>query len=101
MNYTLNVTSQGQVSIPAKVRRLWGLIDRGQITLTLHGQNAIVAPVPDLLSLGGSLHKYAIKGKSIEEIKKLERKGVEDAVVERYFRKEKSSGNKLLAIKAW
>lgn len=101
MTYTLNVTSQGQVSIPIEVRRLWGLMNRGQITLTLRGKKGIVEPAVDILDLAGSLNKYAIKGKTIDEIMVMEKKGVEMAIVERYLRKEKRSGSKLLKIKTW
>ena len=99
MTYTLTVTSQGQVSIPAKVRRLWGILKRGQITLTLQGKKrAIVEPTLGILDLAGSLKKYAIKGKSIEEIMMLEKKAIEDGWVEHYLKKVKRSGNKLLVI---
>jgi len=103
MTYTLAVTSQGQVSIPAKVRKMWGLMKRGQITFTLQGKKAIVEPALDILDLAGSLHKYAKvnKGLTSRQILAREKKAVEDAIVEQYLRKEKRSGNKLLAIKTW
>ena len=43
-----------------------------------------VEPVPDILELGGILHKYAIKGKTLEEILELEEKALSDAIVEDY-----------------
>jgi len=105
MTYTLAVTSQGQLSIPAELRRLWKIVNNGKITITLNktGKGAFMEPVPDLLSLGGSLNKYAYitKGMTSKQVLKMERKGIEDAIVERYLRKEKRSGKKLLTIKTW
>jgi len=98
MDYTLSVTSQGQVSIPAKVRRLWGLMNRGQITLTLQGKKGTVEPISDLLSLGGSLNKYAIRNKNIEEIMKIERKAIEEAKLERAVAKLNRSKGRILQI---
>lgn len=100
MTYTLAVTSQGQVSIPAEVRRLWGILKRGQITLTLHGKKAIVEPARDILDYVGSLNKYAkvVKGMTSDEIMKLEQKAIEDGWIEHYLKKEARSGNKLLII---
>ena len=40
----------------------------------------------DLLSLGGILQKRAIKGKSIEEIMKIEENAIKEAVVEKFKR---------------
>lgn len=103
MTYTLTVTSQGQVSIPAKVRKLWGLLGRGQITFTLQGKKAIVEPARDILDYAGSLSKYAsaTKGLTSDEVIKLEKKAIEDGRAEHYLKKEKRSGNKLLKIKTW
>lgn len=100
MTYTLAVTSQGQVSIPAKVRKLWGLLNRGQITFTLQGKRAIVEPARDILDYVGSLNKYAsvTKGMTSDQIMQLEKKAIEDGWVEHYLKKEKRSGNKLLII---
>lgn len=102
MTYTLAVTSQGQFSMPAELRRLWNLVKNGKVTVTLSksGKSAIMEPVPDLLSLGGSLHKYAYitKGMTPDQVVKMEEEAIGDAVAERYLRKERRSGNKLLTI---
>lgn len=104
MTFTLTVTSQGQVSIPAKLRKLWSLTGGKQITITLSGENkAIVEPVSDFISLGGSLNKYASinKGLTIDEIIARENKAIEDSWAERYIEKEKRSGSKIAKIKTW
>jgi hypothetical protein len=88
--------------MPAELRRLWNIVKNGKVTVTLSktGKSAIMEPVPDLLSLGGSLHKYAnvTKGMTSDQIIKTEKEAVGDAIVERYLRKERRSGKKLLVI---
>lgn len=56
MSYTVTVTGQGQISIPAYLRRKYNLNQSGA-TIVLHdaGGHIVMSPVPDLLSLGGSL----------------------------------------------
>ena len=39
---------------------------------------------PNILELGGSLHEYAVKGKSMEEIMEMEEHAWENEAVERY-----------------
>ena len=104
MTYTLTVTSQGQVTIPADIRRLWGLMKRGQITLTLQGKKvAKVEPARDILDYVGSLNKYAVatKGMNADQVIKMEEEAAAEAVAENYIKKQKRSGNKLLKIKTW
>lgn len=100
MTYTLAVTSQGQVSIPAKVRKLWGLLGRGQITFTLQGKKAIVEPSVDLLDYVKTLKRNpnVNKGLTLDQILAKEQKAVEDGWVEHYLDKEKRSGNKIIKI---
>lgn len=84
MVYTVSITSQGQISIPAKLRKELGL-ESGKKALVRHeGQKITLEPIADLLSLKGSLKHKAIKGKSIDEIIALENKVIEEAIVERY-----------------
>lgn len=66
---TAKVTSNGQISLPAKLRRRWGtrrvlVIDRGEY--------AIVRPLPDdpIKALRG---KYAGTGPPSEEVRRAER----------------------------
>jgi len=99
MYYIVSITSQGQISIPAPIRRKLGLSKKGKAYVREENGNVLVEPVKDILELGGSLKKYAIKGKNIDEIIKLEKKAVEEAVIERYKKKLKREGKKLLVIK--
>lgn len=100
MTYTLAVTSQGQVSIPAKVRKLWGLLNRGQITFTVQGKKAIIEPTVDLFEYVKTLKRNpnVNKGLTLDQILVKEQKAIEDGWVEHYLKKEKRSGNKVLKI---
>lgn len=101
MTYTLTVTSQGQVTIPAELRRLWNLMKRGQITITLQGKKAVVEPARDLLDYVGVFNKYAKKGMIANQVIKMEEDAVAEAAAGNYLRKQRRSGNKLVGIKTW
>lgn len=94
MIYTATVTSQGQITIPISFRREINL-DRAQITIKKNAKgNLEIEKIADILSLGGSLHKYAKinKGKTIDEIIKMENKAIGEAIEDRYRRKMKKIG---------
>jgi AbrB family looped-hinge helix DNA binding protein len=56
MTYTISITSQGQLSIPAKIRRDLGFsATNNKALLTIEGNKIILEPVVDLLDLAGSL----------------------------------------------
>ena len=93
MNYkVVSITSQGQISIPARMRKQLSLDEVRKATVSVEGKKIIVEPIPDLLSLRGSLHHKAIKNKSIDEIIKLEKEAVGNAIAENYRRKAKKMG---------
>lgn len=60
MVYTVSITSQGQISIPAKLRRKLGLHKKQKALVSEREGELIVRPVKDFLELGGSL-KTTIK----------------------------------------
>lgn len=62
MIYTVSITSQGQISIPAKLRRKLGLHKKQKALVSEREGELIVRPVKDFLELGGSLKAY-VKGK--------------------------------------
>ncbi len=99
--YTVSITSQGQMSIPAPLRQKLGLQKKTKAIASAQNGKLVVEPAQDLLDLYGSLNKYVKKGLSSQQVLKMEKKAVEDARLERYMRKEKSSGIKLLKIKTW
>lgn len=54
MVYTVTITRQGQISIPAKLRRLYGLEARRELILRpTNNDQIIIEPVRDLLSFRG------------------------------------------------
>ena len=55
MTYTVSVTSQGQISIPAKLRRKLGLDKHKQALVSEKEGKIIIEPVKDFLELKGSL----------------------------------------------
>lgn len=55
MIYTVSITSQGQISIPAKLRRQLGLESGKKALVSVKNEEIIVKPVKDLLELRGSL----------------------------------------------
>jgi len=101
MIYTATVTSQGQITIPAKLRRELGL-DRATISITKNANDTIeLKKTPDLLSLGGSLNKYSKninKGLTGDEIIKEEKEAIEKARAEHYRKKLKRLGNTLIIV---
>ncbi|MBI2326852.1 AbrB/MazE/SpoVT family DNA-binding domain-containing protein [Candidatus Curtissbacteria bacterium] len=81
MSYIVSITSQGQISIPAKIRRELGLDKKKKALVTVKEGNIVVEPVKDLLELRGSL-KTTIKAT---------RKQIRDAF-ETYLGKEAVKG---------
>jgi len=84
--YTVSITSQGQISIPAKFRREFGFDKKSKVIIRKKENNLVIEPVPDFMGLKGSLHKYAKKGISINKIIRMEEKVWEEAAVERYLK---------------
>lgn len=89
--YTVTITSQGQITIPAKVRRQLNLDKSKKATVRVEDNKAIIEPVVDIMSLAGSLHKYAKKNMSIGKIIAMEKEAVAEAAVERHKRFLKNS----------
>lgn len=89
MQQLVSITSQGQISIPAEIRRNLKLDKYKKALVKQEGERVIVEPVSDFMALEGSLHHKAIKGKSIDEIIKLEEEAIGKAIGERYKRKMK------------
>lgn len=55
MVYSVSITSQGQISIPAKIRRQLGLSKISKAIVSVANGKMIVEPVKDFLELAGSL----------------------------------------------
>lgn len=70
MTYTVSITSQGQISIPAALRRKLGLDKMSQAQVSEKNGSLIIEPIPDLLTLKGSLktNKKPLSNKELHEI---------------------------------
>ncbi len=86
MTYTVSITSQGQLSIPAKLRRELGLEKSKKAIVSEENGKLIVEPIKDLLDLGGSIktNKKPLSNKELDDI-------VGQAVAEEYAAKLKRS----------
>lgn len=56
MNYFVSITSQGQISIPAKLRRKYQMDTAGQVLVREYNNTLVLSPVGDIDALMGSLH---------------------------------------------
>lgn len=81
MTYAVSITSQGQISIPAEIRRKLGLgkSKTRRALVSEEGGKIIIEPVKDLLELKGSL-KTNIKTTSQQIREAFERYLAEEAV---------------------
>jgi len=81
MNYIVSITSQGQISIPAKLRVKLNLDKKQKAIVSEENGRLVVEPVADILSLKGSLktNKKPLSNKELHEI-------VAQAVAEEYGR---------------
>lgn len=75
MTYTVSITSQGQMSIPAVMRRALQLDKMKKATVTLQGDIIIVKPIKDIESLMGIFHTKK------RFTRKQEQEAFEDALV--------------------
>ncbi|OGM18520.1 hypothetical protein A2686_02875 [Candidatus Woesebacteria bacterium RIFCSPHIGHO2_01_FULL_38_10] len=55
MIYTVSITSQGQISIPAKIQKELGFKRPGKALVRVEDGKMVVEQVKDFLELGGSL----------------------------------------------
>ncbi|NPA49350.1 MAG: AbrB/MazE/SpoVT family DNA-binding domain-containing protein [Thermodesulfobacteria bacterium] len=64
--FTVKITSKGQITIPAGLRKRLG---SDLVEMEMVGDEIIIRPIR---KPGGALKKYALKGKNIEEVMKME-----------------------------
>jgi len=86
MAYLVSITSQGQISIPAEIRRKLGLSLKKKALVTTDGRRVLIEPVEDIFTLEGALVHKAIKGKTIDQIIKIEEKAWEKEAVKKYLK---------------
>jgi len=56
MKHVATITSQGQLTIPASMRKSFDITGQTKALITKQGNQIIVEPQTDFWSLGGSLH---------------------------------------------
>lgn len=68
--YTVSITSQGQISIPIQLRRLFNLKSTNKATVTPTSDGLLVRPVVDFLNLAGSFttNKKPLSNSSIHKL---------------------------------
>jgi len=82
----VTITSQGQITIPAAVRRALGLKKTGK-ALVYHRQNQVVLePIKSVMSLAGIIKSQKMKGKKLKEILAAEQKAIKTASIKRGLR---------------
>lgn len=55
MTYTVSITSQGQISIPARIRRALGLSKNKKAIVSVENGKVVIEPIKDFLELAGSI----------------------------------------------
>lgn len=87
MTYSVSITSQGQISIPAKIRRKLGLYNKALVSE--NQGKLVIEPVKDFLELAGSLktNKKPLSNDQLDEI-------VATAVAEEYAKRIGKNRNK-------
>ncbi|MDP3917606.1 MAG: AbrB/MazE/SpoVT family DNA-binding domain-containing protein [Candidatus Woesebacteria bacterium] len=68
--YTVSITSQGQISIPASLRGLFNLKTTNKANIVQTDEGLLIRPVVDFLELAGSLstNKKPLSNSSIHEL---------------------------------
>ena len=75
----VKITRKGQVTIPAQIRKKLGT---DFVEITIREGEVVIKPVK---KLGGALQKYAIKGKPIEEVIRMEKEAMANAFREKHL----------------
>ena len=75
------ITSQGQISIPAEMRKRLKIKTPSSLFITTLGNKIVIEPVDDFSKLAGKLAKNAIKSKTMVKINNLEKEAVREAMI--------------------
>ena len=70
MTYTISITSQGQISIPAKIRRELGFSKNSKAIVFKEKGRVVIEPIKDLLEMKGSLktNKKPLSNDKLHEV---------------------------------
>ncbi|MBU1089022.1 AbrB/MazE/SpoVT family DNA-binding domain-containing protein [Patescibacteria group bacterium] len=86
---TGRITRQGQISIPAKIRKKLGIKIPSNFFMTILDGKIIIQPIPNLLDMQGSLSGLAIKNKSTDQVIKIEETAAQNYVLKKFSNKQK------------
>ncbi len=73
------ITRKGQITIPVEIREKLGT---DIVEIIMREGEVVIKPVK---RLGGAMHKYAIKGKPMEEVMRMEKEAITDALREKHL----------------
>jgi len=76
MQQIATITSQGQITIPASMRRQMFLDKFNKAFIRTEDKKILIEPIIDLLSLGGTLANKAKKQRNINQIIDLEERTI-------------------------
>jgi bifunctional DNA-binding transcriptional regulator/antitoxin component of YhaV-PrlF toxin-antitoxin module len=77
---TMKITSSGQISLPADVRRRWGV---KKVRLVDHGDHVTLEPIPDDVFMA-TFGLFAGPGPTTDEIRQMEREADAEREERRY-----------------
>lgn len=77
MQRIVSITSQGQITLPASIRRLFNLDKYKKALVKAESSRIIVEPIEDITTLAGVLKEKAIKKRKITDIIKLEEQKIQ------------------------
>lgn len=77
MQQIVSITSQGQITLPASIRRLFNLDKYKKALVKAESSRIIVEPIDDITTLAGALKERAIKKRKIADIIKLEEQKIQ------------------------
>lgn len=80
--FITSITSQGQITIPSALRKKYKLTAPGKAVVRDTQGTIVIEPVIEAKNIQGSLHAYALQGKTIDEIMSLENEAIESAWAE-------------------
>lgn len=89
MQQIVSITNQGQITIPAAFRKVMGLNQYRKASVRTENNKIVVEPIPDLMSLAGSLQNRALKNKKIGEVIRIEKESVGKVISQSYSPKKK------------
>jgi len=68
--YTVSITSQGQISIPAPIRKSLGLSKYKKANVSVEKNNIVISPIKDFFELRGSFktNKKPLSSEKLHEL---------------------------------